>query len=440
MMVPTFAAPAPSIQVQARNAVLIDATYDEILYDKGAYEKAYPASITKVMTALLVIEAIERGELSENQMITCSETAPAGLSIYGSTQNIKPGETLSVRDLLYCLMLPSANEAANILAEAVSGDIERFVDLMNQRAQELGCEYTHFKNAHGLHDDNHYTTAYDIYLFFKKAMEYDLFREIVYTSVYETAPTELAAARKFFNSNALVSQWRYKGYLYTNCLGGKTGSTPEAGNCLVTAAADGDKYYIAVVLGAEVINNSDGTVDRMQFTESRRLYRWGFDTFERKQLVLGAAPIASIPVTLSSDADEVLLRPSGTIERTLPRSLNIEDFQTEVTLFSETLQAPVSAGEVMGKITLTYDGEVYGTLDLITLSDIERSNFLYYREQVLQFFRSRGLQLAVGVVLVLSIGVFLRIFVFRKPRTYAGVGSGRSSGSRSVGRGGRRGR
>lgn len=140
------------------------------------------ASITKVMTALLVSEAIDRGELSQDQMITVSSTSQFDLSADGSTANLKPGEVISVKDLMYCLLLPSANEAANILAEAVCGDVASFIELMNQRARELGCTGTHFANTHGLHDDDHYTTAYDICLFTREALKHDLIREVVGTS------------------------------------------------------------------------------------------------------------------------------------------------------------------------------------------------------------------------------------------------------------------
>ena len=134
LLAPFSALAADAPHITSRHAVLMDANYGEILYEKAAREKAYPASITKVMTALLVSEAIDRGELSQDQMITVSSTSQFDLSADGSTANLKPGEVISVKDLMYCLLLPSANEAANILAEAVCGDVASFIELMNQRA------------------------------------------------------------------------------------------------------------------------------------------------------------------------------------------------------------------------------------------------------------------------------------------------------------------
>ena len=151
------------LHVEASAALLVDDDYGEILYEQNAHERAYPASITKVMTALLTLEAVDRGTLSMDQVITVSGNAYYGIGEGGSTQDIQPGEQLTVRDLLYCALLPSANEACNALAEAVSGDIAGFVELMNQRAAELGMTETHFTNTHGYHHPDHYTTAYDIY-------------------------------------------------------------------------------------------------------------------------------------------------------------------------------------------------------------------------------------------------------------------------------------
>ena len=158
VMLPFSSSAATAPQVTAQRAILVDANYDEILYEKQAHQKAAPASITKVMTALLVCEALEAGTLTEETVITASETAFLNLHANGSTANIKPGEEIDVRNLLYCLLLPSANEAANILAEAVCGNIPDFVEKMNQRAQELGCSNTHFANVHGLDEDGHYPT------------------------------------------------------------------------------------------------------------------------------------------------------------------------------------------------------------------------------------------------------------------------------------------
>ena len=431
-LLPAPAAALDDPDIQAQHVILLDGNYDEVLYDKAGEEKAYPASITKVMTALLVMEAIDAGQMTADTMITASETSQQGLSIYGSTQNIKPGETMSVKDLLYCLLVPSANEAANILAEAVDGSVEEFVAHMNRKAGELGCQGTHFVNPHGLHNDDHYTTALDLAHIVKAAMEYDLFRQIVYTSVYETAATNMSAPRTFYNTNGLITQWRFRGYLYDKAIGVKTGSTDEAGYCLASAAQDGDDYLLAVVLGAQMLTDEKGNItDRQQFSESKRLLKWGFANFQRTTITKGDSPVASVKVTLSREREDVMVRPVGSIERTLPRDLDQEQIESRITLFGQSVEAPVTAGQVLGTMTLTYDGQVLGTLDLVADTDVSRSELLYKKAQFLAFWHSMGGKLVLAAVIVV-VCVLVWLLAFRRRRrpgrrSYAGSAQGRGN-------------
>lgn len=412
------------------SAILVDAHYDEVLYEKGGYDKAYPASITKVMTALLVCEAIERGELTAETVITATDTAMSNLHANGSTANIKSGEQLTVRDLLYCLLLPSANEAANILAEAVCGDVESFVSRMNQRAQELGCTGTHFANAHGLHSDDHYTTPYDIYLFTKAALEQPLLLEVMGSKLCKIPATNLSGERTFYNTNALMSNWHYIGYVYDKAIGGKTGTTDEAGRCLVSAAVDGEEYLISVVMGYSM-KNEDGSTNLSHFTDSKTLFQWGFQNFTRTTISKGDTPVAQVNVTLSQEADCVMVKPVGEFSRTLPVDLNLDDIQSNIALFQETIEAPVAEGQVLGTMTLSYEGEVYGTLDLVAVNSVERSDFLYRKAQAEAFFQQSGTKLILGSVGVLFLLIFLRLFVFRKRRRPSSTGSrSRYSGRR----------
>ena len=227
-LLPTHAFAVEDPNILAEHVLLMDANHDEVLYEKAADEKAYPASISKVMTALLVFEAIDRGELTLDTVVTPTSAITYDLSADGSSLGIKPGEQMTVNNLLHCMLIASANEACNILAEAVCGDISTFIERMNTRAQELGCTGTHFSNAHGLHQNDHYTTAHDIYLFVKAAMEYKVFREIVDTERYTVPATNLSEERTFYTTNALISNWKYIGYTYSNAIGIKTGQIGRA--------------------------------------------------------------------------------------------------------------------------------------------------------------------------------------------------------------------
>lgn len=420
-------------EFHGKNAILVDANYDEILYEVGGHDKVYPASITKVMTALLTLEAIESGKLTAQTQITASATA-ATIPKGSSTANIKAGEVLTVEQLLYCLLLPSANETAQILAETVGGDIDTFVGMMNDKAKELGCENTHFANPHGFHDPDHYTTPYDITLFMKAAMEYDLFQKIVTSPNYTIPATNLSEQRTVRNTNALTSNWTYTGYLYTPGTGGKTGSTDEAGKCLVETAKKGDTYLISVVMGEpEKVTLADGSEKAAQFYDTIQLLNWGFENFQRTVISEDSEVVDKVNVTLSTQSDQVMVRPSGSIARTLPKDVKVDEMEKVINLFNDTVEAPVEQGQVLGTMVLKYQGEEYGTLDLIADSSVERSELLYRLDRIQKFFQNWWVKLLLVIVVVAVVALLLRIFVFSKRRRYAGAGAsrrGRYSGRR----------
>lgn len=425
LFLPMSAAAVEDPGLTCRNAILIDATYDEVLYDKGAYDKVYPASITKVMTALLVLEAVDAGQLTLDTPITATAEAlevPEG----SSTAKIQVGDTYTLEQYLYCLLLPSGNEVAQILAIAVDGSVEAFVDHMNQRAEELGCEGTHFANPHGYHDDNHYTTAYDITRFMKAAMEYDLFQTILTSPNYTLPANGVSEERIIRNTNALTSNWTYTGYLYRRGTGGKTGSTDEAGKCLVETAKDGDTYLISVILGSGPVTDANGEERQGQFYEAIRLLDWGFDNFRRVTLAPEGTLVAKVKVNLSTQADEVNVKPQGEVTRTLPKDVDLDRVEMVPRLFSESVDAPVEAGQVLGTMVLSYEGTEYGTLDLVADTSVERSQLLYYKSQVEHFFQNSGVKLILAVALIVGAVVLLRLLVFRRSRRYrAGAGAGR---------------
>ena len=437
LMLNLFVLPAAALEepeLQCTHAVLADANYGEVLYDKKANEKAYPASITKVMTALLVLEAIDSGKLTKDQQITAGPTTLQDMSGNYSTANLEPGDVLTVEQLLYCLLLPSANEAANILAVAVDGSIESFVEHMNTRAQELGCKGTHFVNPHGLPAPDHYTTASDISLYMTEAPKHEPFRTIIHTATYVLPATAHMGEQTFYNTNALISNFHYSGYVYDKCIGGKTGTTDEAGRCLVAAAESGDTLLISVILGSGVVD-PNGAKRQGQFTESTKLLKWGFDNFRRVTISQGNDPVDKVAVTLSRQADEVMVKPEGEVVRTLPKDLDPSLIETTIHLNSDTVEAPVEEGQVLGTMTLSYEGTDYGSLDLVAVTSVERSELLYKKAQVMAFFQNFGVRVAAVIILILVIAVLLKVLVFRKERRY---GARVMSRGRRNYRGGRR--
>lgn len=269
-----FTVPAAALEdpdIRAKAALLVEAETGTILYDKNAHDELSIASTTKIMSALLIFEAIERGELRMDQSVTATASALRGLPEDGSTADIVEGETLTVEQLLYCMLVISANETCNILGETVAGSVDAFVERMNQRAQELGCKNTHFANTTGLTQSGHYSCAYDLYLITREAMTFEDFMTIVNTKSYEIPPTNKTEEERVLHStNALISNWRLAGYLYSGAQGIKTGSTDAAGQCLVSSAVRGSRTLISVVLGAEKVEKENGSGYIVEsFTETR---------------------------------------------------------------------------------------------------------------------------------------------------------------------------
>lgn len=418
--------PAP----ECTAALVVDTTYDKVLYEMNAHEKRYPASLTKIMTAMLVLEAVDRGELALNQMITAPEGIHNGLVSDGSTQNIKSGEEMSLQDLLYCILLPSANEACNVAAYAVSGSIDDFIDLMNARAAELGMTGTHFANTHGLHDENHYTTAWDVYLVSLEAMKNETFREIVATEEYFVPPTNVSEQRHFYNTNALLSNLKYRGYVYQPAIGIKTGSTGEAGYCLASAAELDGRTLYCVVLGAELVKQPDESYKRMNFSESSRLLEWGYDNFSYRTILETSDPLAQLEVTLS-DTDHVLVRAEGSLSALLPKDLDLSEFEQTIELYSDSVEAPVSEGQVLGQVKLSLDGEDYGSLSLVALNDVERSDLLYYIDRAEKFISQTWVKVAAVAFVFFVILLVITISSHgkrkrRRSRSYSGSYGGYS--------------
>lgn len=415
---PTSAAPGQKdLDLFCTHAVLLDANHGEVLYDMKAYEKAYPASITKIMTALLVLEAIEYGQLSLDTPIAAGETRMQGVTQSYVNANLKLGEVLTVEELLYLTLIPSYADACNVLAVAVDGTIEDFVDHMNRKAAELGCQNTHFTNPVGIHNENHYSTAYDLALILKAALEYDTYLEISKVPKYTLHATDMSGPREMYNTNALVSTWRYSGYIYDKCIAGKTGNTDEAGRCLAAAAEDGDEILISVLLGSGPMEVPGDTELRQgQFRESKRLLEYGFNNFQRVTITKDSEPVTTVKVTMSRQADEVNLKPQGSITRTLPKSMDPDDIEARITRFADEVEAPVEAGQVMGTMTLYYGDEVYGTLDLVAVTSVERSELLYKKQQFIEFFQNEGVRIILAVVLFLAAIIILKLTLFRRKR------------------------
>ena len=246
-------------EVAAEGAVLLNAATGEVLYGKNQDQQFYPASITKVMTALVVLE-----HCNLNETVTFSETATTNLESGAVALGVSAGDQLTVEQSLYGLLLKSANEIGNGLAEHVSGSVSAFADLMNAKAKELGCKNTHFANPHGLNNENHKTTPYDMALILRAAVANDTFRKIDTTTSYQFPAIKNAAARTITMGHKMM--YKTDSRYYEGIIGGKTGYTSKAGNTLVTAVERDGVRLIAVVMKAK------GT----HYTDTRAMLDYGF--------------------------------------------------------------------------------------------------------------------------------------------------------------------
>ncbi|MCG8482549.1 MAG: D-alanyl-D-alanine carboxypeptidase [Clostridia bacterium] len=385
----------PDMDIIAETAIVMDGTTGQILYDKNMYEQMYPASTTKIMTAILAIENCDL-----DQIITIDAKTPF---TEGSRTYLVEGEQLTVEQLLYTLLLQSANDSAVALAKHISGSVEEFAKLMNNKAVEIGAQDTNFVNPNGLPDENHVTTAYDLAMIARYAMENETFREMVGTSTVYTIPaTEQQDERKFMTRNKLM--WDQKKSLYYNgeyispkyeyATGIKTGFTMAAGNCLVSSAKKDGREVIAVVLKSDVNN---------VFLDSIKLLENGLNNYKNITIVEQGEKAGSITIEsgTQSSVDAVV---SGSIKKTVPVDWRMADIEKEA-LLKESLTAPVKKGDDLGKLIIRHNGEVLNEVAVIALNDVEMSrtaavttkltdgfnNFKYIIFGVLIFIAAYGL-------------------------------------------------
>jgi len=342
----------PPVQIAAKAAVLMDAATGRVMIRYNENDRLYPASVTKIMTLLLVAEALEDGKLKlEDKIVASGAAASKG----GSQIWLKEGETMTVEELLKAAAIYSANDACCALGEAIAGSEEGFVRLMNERAKELGMTNTTFVNCTGLDDDTteHLTTALDIALMSRALLQHDIV--IKYSTIWMDSLR--GGATELVNTNRLVR-------FYEGATGLKTGTTSKAGCCISASAKRAETHLIAVVLGS---GNSD---DR--FETAKRLLNWGFANFAT--VTPQIAPALLIPVRVLHGAEQWITPTPPTAMPILVPKGSEGDLQQSVDL-SVDVQAPVEAGQVLGKVTITLDGETLGEYPLVAPQAVARLDF-----------------------------------------------------------------
>lgn len=360
------AARAEDFLPAAQNVILADMDTGAVLYELNADERCAPASLTKIMTVLLAVEAIEAGEATRVEYVTAQEGFRAGLDDNSSSAGIQLGERLRLEELLYCAMLPSANESCNIIACRLGGSVEAFAEKMNARAAALGCTGTHFSNPNGLSSENHYTTARDLLLIAREAMRHELFAEICATTDYTVPATNMSGKRELENTNALLNpDGLYgAGYVYDGVFGVKTGYTSEAGYCLVTAVEREDTRLMAVVLGCA------GSADTGygSFSETARLLDWAFEKYDRQTVLADTQSVWTGKVRFGKSA--AALYPAQDVTLFLPVGESLPE--ATISVDEAALEAPIAVGTQLGTATIEYTGGTV-TVPLIAKTPVERN-------------------------------------------------------------------
>lgn len=344
-------------------AFLMDNKTKKILYDKNSEKKMYPASTTKIVTAILTLENCKLDD-----MVTVNYDAIMAVPKGYSTANLQIGEQLTIEQLLQLLLIPSANDAANVLAEHVGGSIDSFVSMMNTKVNELGLHNTHFTNTYGKHDENHYTTARDLAYIFKYCIKNENFRKISGMASCAIASTNKYGPRKYTSTNQLVDPSNKNYYQFLTA--GKTGFTTQAGDCLVSCSYQNNLELICVILGGKTTN---GTSTR--FSETKTLYEYAYNNYLLKQIADTNTAIHKIEISnATSETKNLDLLPEKSIDALITTEQENESFEPELNL-QEKISAPIEQGTILGKAKYKINGIEY-EVNLIASHSVEKSKLL----------------------------------------------------------------
>lgn len=427
-ILPVNASFSPDAKIYSESVYMVNLDTDICVYKKNETQAVYPASTTKIMTCLLVLENVKN--LDEYVEVTYEATN----EFWGSDPNksgpsnaaLEPGQTnLTYRDCLYALMLASACEAGNILAYSVAGDIPTFVQLMNQKAKDLGCVNTNFGNPHGLHQKDNFSCAYDMYLITKYAYDnFPLFMEICNTYEYDfPANANNPGGYTKYTTNKLLQNSGENPYYYEYAKGIKTGSLPyfidletnekTEGNSNLVSTAQRDGYeYMLVTLGAPYHDlASPSEVRPYSFDDHITLYKWAFGNFTYQTVLSKNDIVATVDVEQGENADVVQLKPMNDYSTLLPKTLDKSTIQRIVTVFDEKITAPVKKDEYLGEVELRLADETLAVIKLVSAEAVELSQTAYMVDQAKKILDQQWFKACVAVLAVLVVVVIVLYYV-----------------------------
>ncbi len=398
-----------SINLRADIACMICVDNDEAIFNKNYHKKSAPASLTKIMTALV---ALERCEDLQSPVVISQYAIDSLVGTDSSTAGLVPGEKVTMYDLINCLLVKSANEAAIAIAEYVGGSVPAFLDMMNKKAKDLGCTGTNYVNVHGLDQDGQYTTAHDMYLICKEAMKNPVFKKIVGQTSYTMPKTNMNEERILPSTNFMINS------NYTDCYvpyatGIKTGTTDDAGRCFITMASKNGYNYIAIIMGADPKDAVAGeNAENIAFIECKKMIEWTFSNIRYKVVAEENEIITVLDVKYSWATDFLELVPSEDVAALVPSNLDASSVYIQPdTDTPEFVKAPVKKGEKIGTATVYYAGEEIASVDMVASKSVSRSIILALGGAIETAWNS-VIGKIIFILLVLLVGGYIGYTVF----------------------------
>ncbi len=407
---------------------LVNLDTGTVVYQKNATARREPASTTKIMTFIVASEYIK--DLEGTKITVSKKIINELLGTGSSMSNIKAGDVLTAYQLLNCMMIPSGNDAAMVLADYVGGSgtvgqdgsVEKFVGMMNQKAKEIGCTGTHFMNPHGLHDDNHYTTADDLAKISRYAMNLPYFMQICNQTRYTYKPVGGPDAGKpmptLTTTNLLIdSNAPGNTYYYIYAKGIKTGHTDESGYCLVsTASADGYSYLCVAMGAPSVDKNGNAVTKRGEMLDTTSLYRWALTSLELKKIIDTNESAGEVKLNYAWNKDKLLLTAAQSYSTILPKGVSASSIIITKHV-PASVDAPVKKGQVIGSATLSYANQQLATVQLVASESVERSELLHTTDIFKSIFTSPWfIGIAALIVLLVVIYIILALIYNRKKK------------------------
>jgi D-alanyl-D-alanine carboxypeptidase (penicillin-binding protein 5/6) len=383
---------------RAKSAVVIDANSGDTIYAQEAEKKLSPAGTSNIMTAVIALENASLGDA-----YTVTEDALANVKYDQPQLGIKVGETYTLEQLLYAILLNSDNDAANAIAIGISGTIDAFVEKMNKKAEDLGLSNTHFANPTGLQNENHYISAGDLAALARYAMQNPDFRNIVKTQKYDMQTPH--GAQTLLSTNHLVSRYKYPYHYYTGAIGIKSGNSADAGYCLVSAAEKNSLYIISVVMGCDNTDAKDGAYS---FTDTAKMLDYIFENYKSVLLARKGDIVYDSKVSQAKDGVRVAITVEDDVYITLKNTADPDSITSEVNIIQD-LKAPIHTGDYFGTVTYSYNGKTVKTANVVAANDVKRDFFLHIFGSIFGFIFNP----IVLIIIIVIAAIWIRLNIVR---------------------------